>query len=663
MHRVQRTGPGRHRTELTAAIVYWVRNEFSGTAYGPVVQAGHVKRLEVYHQPTVTYLRQLPPPVELIGRSTELTDLRTLAEMKPLAIAVTGPRWAGKSTLALAFAHKIADRFADGQLWLDMADATVEDALAWALRSLGMPSANIPDSLAHRVSAYRSALADKRVLVLLDNVADPAAVELFTTSTGLVLATGCGTRQFPSSTMTLETGPLSHEDAVALLRREGPDAYWCGDDTDRLARLCGGLPLALIGVTKYLNAGRYSPRGLADMLSDGRLPMSALPANGTSLCDSLAVAYRRLPDAARLTFRRLGPFPGNTITHAVVHAVAGTDYGATEDVRQALIAQGLLIEAWRGGTTELPVPFRLAAKEFLAAEESGGDQVLDQILDHYLDEANSALSGWLGDHPPDTDEDVSEMIRRLARGFFLGEAENLMCLLERASTYRLDAAIGLAIPLIEYCTRQDLDGELCTVHDLTLNAVTGLAPDHRDAYALLLDLNQLYLRVARPKLAADCLLVAQTIACDAGDHQLEIEVGQLLLAAFKTRLADAHGTGDRDQIANSKVLLAGTHEDLGNLGLARDLLLEALAHYRTTGNTQDTAEVLSQLGGVSRGLGLLAESAQCLQESVRLLQQTDDREGLRFALYSVASTLEQLGLHTEASSALARADALPGDRP
>src|SRR5688500_3153407 len=94
-------------------------NEFSGNAYGPVVQAGHIDRVEVHYQPPVTYLRQLPPAIPLIGRSADLTELRSLADAAPAVIVVSGMPWAGKSALAVAFAHELAERYPDGQLYLD----------------------------------------------------------------------------------------------------------------------------------------------------------------------------------------------------------------------------------------------------------------------------------------------------------------------------------------------------------------------------------------------------------------------------------------------------------------------------------------------------------------------------------------------------------------
>ncbi|QFZ20498.1 tetratricopeptide repeat protein [Saccharothrix syringae] len=634
-------------------------NEFSGTAHGPVVQAGRIDHLSVHYRPPATHLRQLPPAVELVGRDTELAELRSLADTATTAIGVGGPRWAGRSALAVAFAHEIADRYPDGQLYLDLRGnrhnpLSQEEALRWALRSSGLAAEDVPDDPSHLVSAYRSALADRQVLVVLDNVVDETTVDVFTRPAGLVLATGRGAPLFPRGVAKLHVRPLALPDAIALLRREADsDICWYGDSAERLARLCGGLPLPLIAVADYLRRTAYSPRGLADLLADGRVPLSSLSANGVSLGDSLAVSYRRLPEEARPALRRLGVFPGATVNDRAVQAVIGDR--APDAVKRALIAEGLLVEHWRGGTTELPAPFRSLGREWLTDADGPADQVLDRILDHYVDAAESARTAWLGEHPPGTDGRLSEMVRRTSRGFFLGEAENLRSLVESAATRRLDAAVGLALPLLEYLTRQDED--LQAVHEPLLRAITDLSGDHRNAFALLVRLNETYSRMSRPAEAADCLIEAQRLARAAHDDELETRATRLLLTAFETKLALARESGDRESIANSLVLVASAHHDLDNPRFARQLLLEALDFYRTTDDVPEIADVLAELGDVSREAGHLAESAQFLRESVRLFEQIEDTEGLALALGSLSDTLTDLGLHDEAA-ALARSDEL-----
>jgi tetratricopeptide (TPR) repeat protein len=91
------------------------------------------------------------------------------------------------------------------------------------------------------------------------------------------------------------------------------------------------------------------------------------------------------------------------------------------------------------------------------------------------------------------------------------------------------------------------------------------------------------------------------------------------------------------------------------------LLLEALTHTHATGNVPYAAEILADLGDVSRTIGQLAESAQFLQESVRLFEQTEDREGLALALESLSDTFTELGMHPEAAAALERSDSLLPD--
>ncbi|HEX6356028.1 tetratricopeptide repeat protein [Actinophytocola sp.] len=640
-----------------------MQNEVSGTVYGHVIQARHIDRVEVHLRSPVRHLRQLPPAAPLIGRSSELVELRSRFSAQPSAIAVTGQPWVGKSALAVAFAHEIMDEYPEGQIYLDFGGnggsaASVEESLRWVLHSFGMGDAYLPEKLDHLVAAYRSVLAEKRVLVVLDNVADPTAVDVFSTNTGLVLATCRGVPLVSDRVSTLSLNPLGSEDATTLLLREaGGDVGWHGDDAGRLTVLCGGLPLALAAVANRLRATTYSPSGLADLVVNRREPLSTLAFNGATLSDSLLASYRRLPETARRAFRRLGPFPGETISSRALELVTGFDVDMTRGVSRALIAEGLLVEHWRGGTAELPVPFRLLAEELVAAEDGlTTAQVLDEILDSYVKAAQSALASWIGVHPPGTDDTLSDMVRRGGRGFFIGESKTLLRLLKHAAGHRLDAAVGIAVPLIEYAVREN--GDLDAVHELALRAVTELTDDHRGAFDLLLKLNALYIRLSRSAEAADCLVAAQRIARDARDNERRVWATRQLLTAFEQRLAEARHSGEGDRIANSLVMVAGAHRDLGDLMSARHFLLEALIIYRTTASPQDVAEVLNDLGDVCRTIGQLADSVQFLQESVHLFEQVGDREGTALALESLADTLSGLGRHPEAAAVLERSDAL-----
>jgi hypothetical protein len=438
--------------------------------------------------------------------------------------------------------------------------------------------------------------------------------------------------------------------------------YWQTDDADRLAALCGCLPRPLVAVGNHLRNTTSSAGWFVDALSDGRMGLSALAANGTTLRDSLAASYRRLPDAVRSVFRRLGCFPGETITSSAVEAVADKDVDAHGAI-DAMVAEGLLVEQWLGGgCADFPAPFRMMARDLLADEDrSAPARVLDQALTFYADKAESALAVWLGDHPSGLDPEMSEMVRRTSRGFLMGESDNLLRLLENAATHNLDAAVRMAVPLLEYLTRNDPKADLEAVHESVRYAIKELPEDHRDTFDLFLTMNAVYTRLSRPAEAADCLLTAQKAAEDAGDGQLAEQAARLLLVAFEDKLTAARGAEDRDGIANGLMLVASAHRDLGDPAPARQLLMEALTHTHATGNVPYTAEILADLGDVSRTIGQLAESAQCLQESVRLFEQTEDREGLALALESLSDTFTELGMHPEAAAALERSDSLLPD--
>src|SRR5262249_37142930 len=158
------------------------------------------------------------------------------------------------------------------QIYLDcggheQSAASQEESLRWALRSMGVAPEYIPEDFGQLVSAYRSALADRQVLVLLDNVANDMPIETVATRTGLELATCRGMPRLSTDTAALCLGPLSDEHAMALLRREaGPAMYWHEDDADQLARFCGRLPRSLVAVADQLRNTTESAGWFADAL-------------------------------------------------------------------------------------------------------------------------------------------------------------------------------------------------------------------------------------------------------------------------------------------------------------------------------------------------------------------------------------------------------------
>ncbi|MFF4262413.1 BTAD domain-containing putative transcriptional regulator [Streptomyces virginiae] len=291
---------------------------------------------------------QLPPLARgFVGRAAELDELeRLLAEDEVrsgagTAVAVVdGPAGMGKTAVALRLAHRLADRFPDGQLFVDLGGTgaqgeplTASDALAQLLRSLGVDDARIPADLAGRVSLYRSMLHGQRMLVVLDDALGTdqvrpliprGASSVIVTSrqrlTGLAIRDGAH---------QVRVGPLSQSDSAELLTYLGGNRLRVERTViTRLARVCGGLPLALRSAVEGLIEARdVPPAAVVERYAEERGLLERLAAQGDEDADLRAVfeaSYRALPAEAARMFRCLGPHSTGLISVQQAATLAGT---------------------------------------------------------------------------------------------------------------------------------------------------------------------------------------------------------------------------------------------------------------------------------------------------------------------------------------------------
>jgi DNA-binding SARP family transcriptional activator len=291
---------------------------------------------------------QLPrAPSGFAGRDDELARLAALLPAEPsraesTVAVLAGPAGVGKSALAVLWAHRVADRFPDGQLYASMrgfdprhAPLAAADVLTQFLLALGVDPDDVPADLDERAGLYRSILAARRVLVVLDDARDSDQVDpllpggssslVVVTSRvrldGLVARTGARVQVL---------GTLASDAAEQLLEHmAGTPAQ--GRDRElrrRLARLCGHLPLALrIAGARLTGSPQWSVADLVAELADerGRLSALHLEDTDTSVRAALDVTYRSLrPEHAR-TVALLGLFPGAMIGPYVVAALCGVD--------------------------------------------------------------------------------------------------------------------------------------------------------------------------------------------------------------------------------------------------------------------------------------------------------------------------------------------------
>ncbi|MEV1070103.1 BTAD domain-containing putative transcriptional regulator [Streptomyces sp. NPDC050263] len=353
--------------------------------------------------------RQLPPtPRRFVGRSRELERLDScLHTAEPLAVIV-GPAGVGKSALALNWAHRAADRFPDGQLFLDMRGfdnaepMTPEEALPLLLQGLGCAPRDIPLGAEAQTALYRTLLADRRVLVVLDDVADASYVRrLLPASAGsLTLVTS---RDKLSGLVTLDGAfrvscdVLDSAAALELISGAvGAEAVAADPEAAaRLVELCDHLPLALCVAGSWIGDRPGSIRAYVRDLADrGRLARLHVEGEeSVAVRAALDLSYGVLPEEARRAFRSLGVLPGTGRSVPAAAAAAGTDERSLADLLRLAQRVHLLrdVEYGRPAWHDLVHEY---ARDRTAAEDAAEERAaaVTRTLDHYLQSVVNAAA-------------------------------------------------------------------------------------------------------------------------------------------------------------------------------------------------------------------------------------------------------------------------------
>jgi transcriptional regulator with XRE-family HTH domain/tetratricopeptide (TPR) repeat protein len=350
--------------------------------------------------------RQLPAhEPRIVDREQDLAALDAMLDSDRMTIAIlSGTGGVGKTTLALHWAHRIQQRFPDGQLYAAMRgygpQQPVEASriLRGFLQDLGVAPQAIPAEEDERAAMFRSLLADRHILVVLDNARDsehvrpllpgsPGCAVLITSRDrldGLVAAEGARRR-------TLGLFNLDTSKRLLAMRLGADEVAAEPAAADALAKLSAGLPLALSIVAARVNTEFRQPlRHLVADLRDTRHRLDALDLGDADL-DLRAVfssSYKRLtPPAARM-FRLLGSFPGPDIDVHAAAALAGTDFGVARRDLAELVRAHIVTEQQPGrfGFHDL---LRVYASE--VAEAAGPEpEAIERMLDHYL---HTAING------------------------------------------------------------------------------------------------------------------------------------------------------------------------------------------------------------------------------------------------------------------------------
>ncbi len=369
-------------------------------------------------------LRRLPADTRVFtGRRPELTRLLTLAGGADgtgradgagtagtvVISAIDGMAGIGKTALAVHVAHQLADRFPDGQLFIDLhgytqgyPPRTANQALETFLRTLGVATAQIPGDVEERAALFRERLAGSRTLIVLDNAADEAQVRpLIPGSAGcLVLVTSRRKLQALDDAHTLALDVLPGPDATALLSAAAGPGRIAADDpvAAELVALCGRLPLTVrIAAALLRNRPTWTPAHLAGLLRAEHTRLAAL-AGAAEDRDPAALfdlSSQNLGHHQRRLYRYLGLTPGPEVDTNAAAALLDRDPAAAERLLQALVDHNLLLEP-SAGRYRMHDLIRAHART-LAGQDPRPEQqtALARLLDFYQDAVARADRTWL----------------------------------------------------------------------------------------------------------------------------------------------------------------------------------------------------------------------------------------------------------------------------
>ncbi|MER7013532.1 tetratricopeptide repeat protein [Saccharopolyspora sp. NPDC000359] len=593
-----------------------VRNELSGSVRGAVFQVGTWYGSVNSAEPEVVP-HQVPVLTgEFVNRTRELGRAGELLDPTAGSVRVavfTGLPGVGKTAVVQQAVARAGGAFPGGELYVDFAQlrgggaTAVNDGLADCLRALGVRDEVMPATLAGRASLYRTRTRTRPVLVVLDDVVEPAEVAPFvpssTGSTVLVTSTRKLSELVLDDAAVVPVEPLSDESGVRLLDAwRGANADLDPAATRELAALCGGLPIALrIAAARLRSQPSLAVADLVAEITGEDTGLAPFEFPGASRVAAVFTAcYRDLPEPAARLYRDLGQLPGADFDANLVTAL-GDDRPAEQRRALGVLVEANLVADRGGGRYCLHNLVRRHARERAAQEDPTGQDrlaVLRRAVDFYLRRAAFADLAVMGPHR------------------------------------------------LRITPHQDLLG-------------TGADPFH-GASAKQQALR--WMDLERPNLVA-----VQRAAVDQGWYREGWQLAEAMTALFVNRryLEDWVGTSrlgvwaarldeNPAAVARLRSFASRAHADLGDLPEAQAALEESLPVAEATGSRRLVASVWELIGRLHDERAS-EEAITAYQRALALFTAADDARGVAFVTFFLGRSQLARGRAREALDTLQRA--------
>jgi tetratricopeptide (TPR) repeat protein/transcriptional regulator with XRE-family HTH domain len=634
--------------------------------------------------------RALPRDIaSFTGRQTELERLLHATE-GPVANhgvvgihAIDGMAGIGKTTFAVHAAHRLAERFPDGQFFLPLHAHTPgqrpvdpADALADLLLTAGLAAQQIPPGLEARAARWRDQVAGKKILLLLDDAAGHEQVRplLPGTAGSLVLVTSRRRLAALDDAAVISLDTLPAGEAAALLARlAARPGLRAGDAAvGAITRLCGYLPLAIGMLASQLrHHPAWTASQLATDLAEARDRLELMEAEDLSVGAAFDLSYADLADGRQRLFRRLGLIPGPDFDAYAVAALGGTSLGAARRDLGELYGQHLLTEP-APGRYRLHDLLRQHARALAAADDDADTgAAAGRLLDYYLHTALAAGQHfprrWVGTgrrpagDPPTHAPDVSTFGR--AAAWLEAERANLHAATDNAATHAFSRhAIALPAAMSGFLFARGHWDQSTALHRSAL-AAARQAGDRPGEASTLSTLGALQLDTGDYPAATASMAQALALFRDLGDRPGQAyalnELGFLrVLTGDYPAAAASYGQalalfGDLGDLHGQAWALSGLgllQQLTGDHAAAAASIKQALALFGDLGDLPGQAQTLNGLGVVQQETGDYPAAAASQRQALALFRDLGHRLGQAYALNDLGLVQQETGNYPAAAA-------------
>ncbi len=654
-----------------------------------------------------------PTPAQLPADVTDFTgrdeQVKRLCEMLAGAGAdsdtgavriavVAGAGGLGKTSLAVHAAHRVRRKFPDGQLYVDMLGATPTplspgDVLARFLRDLGVDGRQIPVDEDERAGRYRTALANRRMLVVLDNARDAAQVRplLPGTASSAVLVTTRSRMPDLASTRLVDLNVLDDDEALTLfIKAVGDDRAAAEPEaTAELLDACAGLPLAIrICAARLATRSGWSIQAMASRLRDEHHRLDELRAGDLAVRASFQVSFASLPTTAGPdgiapadAFRLLGLWQGPSISAAAAAALFGTPEYLAANALETLVDVHLL-ESTGPDRYKFHDLLRVYSSERAVADLSGPEReaAIGRLLGWYMRTADAAAQVILPyryqvplEAGPAAQPALSFSATGDALAWYDSERVNVVAATRQAAASGLHAiAWRLPAPLISMFNRRGNWADCIATHRIALESARQAGNRQGEAWVL----NNLGQALGFTHMSEGIGLLERSLAIrrEIGDRLGEAQAANNLSDAYVVlgRTDEALDLLRRALDLNREVgYRYGEGLVLNNLGEAFlaldrpdeaiDYLLQARRVFAEIGLQHGVGYSLHNLGRAHLSLGQDAEALDCLQQALVIHTKAGDRHRQAFTLRYLGLAQNHNGLAAEASESWQQAAAIFDD--